>query len=285
MDPPLVSIHIAIVPTGVALTTQPSSASSPWLAHRAVAEPATQRTRERPVELGKEPQDHEQVGRSPSCVACSVMSALDQTGARHPGRRADSDWSPPWQAGVVTSAVGAHIGPWREEDLVGLPGDSRRYELLEGTLLVSPPPSGRHQLVSWEVTRELKEGAPSGLVVVEAMGIRLPDGTLFIPDVLVAERDPVVANRSGILDPGVVSLVVQIVSPASRTQDCLTKPALYARAGIPSLLRVELEAEPTVFAYRLDAGVYVELSSTMAGEHLLLDDPFPISFDPGNLER
>jgi len=189
-----------------------------------------------------------------------------------------------WHAGVVTAAVGAHIGPWSEEDLVGLPTDSQRYELLEGTLLVSPPPGGRHQLVSWEVTRELKQAAPPGLVVVEAMGVRLPNDTVFVPDVLVAERHAVVTNRSGILDHSTVTLIAEIVSPGSRTQDRLTKPALYAQAGIGSFWRVELEQEPTVFACRLDAGVYVEVTSARPGEQLVVNDPFPICFDPGNLQ-
>lgn len=184
----------------------------------------------------------------------------------------------------MTAAIGAHIGPWSEEDLVGLPEDRQRYELLEGTLLVSPPPGGRHQLVSWELTRELKQAAPDGLIVVEAMGVRLPDETVFIPDVLVAERHAVVSNRSGILDPGTVTLIVEIVSPGSPTLDRLTKPALYARAGIGAFWRVELEEEPAIFACRLDWGVYVEMTSARPGEQLIVDDPFPICFDSGNLQ-
>jgi hypothetical protein len=46
-------------------------------------------------------------------------------------------------------AVGAHIGPWYEKDLLGLPDNGQRYELVEGALLVTPPPGGRHQLASW----------------------------------------------------------------------------------------------------------------------------------------
>ncbi|MGH9068751.1 MAG: Uma2 family endonuclease, partial [Acidimicrobiales bacterium] len=97
----------------------------------------------------------------------------------------------------MSVAAGAtHVGPWNEEDLVGLPEDGQRRELLEGSMLVSPPPGGPHQLVSWEVTRRLRQVVPPDLVAVEAMGLRLPDHTLFIPDVLVAEREAVVADRS-----------------------------------------------------------------------------------------
>jgi Uma2 family endonuclease len=78
-------------------------------------------------------------------------------------------------------------------------------------------------------------------LVVEAVGVRLPDNTVFIPDVLVVARDAGLANRSGILDADDVALVVEIVSPGSRTTDRLTKPVLYALAGIASFWRVELD--------------------------------------------
>lgn len=176
-----------------------------------------------------------------------------------------------------------HVGPWSEEDLLGLPEDGQRYELLEGALLGNPPPGGPHQRVSFVLTRALDDAVPAGLIVVEAMGVRLPEHTMFIPDVLVAERRAVLANSSGILDPGVVVLVVEIVSPGSRTSDRLTKPSLYARAGIPSFWRVELEEGPGVLTYGLDEGAYVETASARPGQRLVLDQPFPVSMDPGDL--
>jgi Uma2 family endonuclease len=121
------------------------------------------------------------------------------------------------------------------------------------------------------------------LVVVEAVGVRLPDNTVFIPDVLVAVRDVALAADSGILDAGAVVLVVEIVSPGSRTTDRLTKPDVYARAGIPSFWRVELEGGPVLFAYRLEQGRYVEVGSAQPGERLALNDPFLVSVDPADL--
>lgn len=64
------------------------------------------------------------------------------------------------------------------------------------------------------------------------MGVRLPDDPVFIPDILLAEREPVLANHSGILDAADVHLVVEIVSPGSRTDRSDTKPVLYACADI-----------------------------------------------------
>jgi Uma2 family endonuclease len=149
-------------------------------------------------------------------------------------------------------AVGTHIGPWSEEDLLGLPKNAQRYELLEGALLVNPRPGGVHQRISFRLTSLLDAAVPHYLLVVEAMGLRLPDSTVFIPDILVAKRDIVLANDSGILDVQAVELAVEIMSPGSRTTDRVTKPAVYAGAGIGSFWRVEPDDGPAVFAYRLE---------------------------------
>jgi Uma2 family endonuclease len=51
-------------------------------------------------------------------------------------------------------------------------------------------------------------------------------------------------------------LVVEVVSPRTRKTDRFLKPAEYAAAGIPCFWRVELEPEPVVHGFRLDAGRY-----------------------------
>lgn len=180
--------------------------------------------------------------------------------------------------------TGTHVGPWTEEDLVGLPDEARRYELLEGTLLVNPPPRAVHQLVGFKLATALSDAATPGFLVVEAVGVRLPEGSMFIPDVLVAARDVVLADHSGILDPAAVALVVDVVSPGSRTADRVTKPAVYARAGIPSFWRIELDDGPLIVTYRLEGGHYLESGSARPGEPLTVSEPFPCTVDPAVLQ-
>jgi Uma2 family endonuclease len=181
-------------------------------------------------------------------------------------------------------ATGTHYGPWSEEDLIGLPDEARGYELLQGTLLVKPLPGGPHQVLSWKLVNLLEAAAAPRRMVVQALGVRLPDNTMFIPDVLVASREVVLANTSGILDPADITLVAEIVSPGSRIMDRLTKPALYAGAGISSFWRVELEDGPIIFAYALEQGRYVEVGAARPGERLTLSKPFAVSIDPADLQ-
>jgi Uma2 family endonuclease len=178
-----------------------------------------------------------------------------------------------------------HVGPWTEEDLLGLPDDGQRHEILEGSLVVSPPPAGQHQGAASRLLRRLAEHAPPRLEVVEALGVRAPAGSILVPDVLVVESEALWANGSGILEPSAVHLVVEIVSPGSVTMDRLSKPALYAQARIPSFWRVELGQGPSVFAHRLEGGSYVAEASAAPGGRLVVQRPFPVDLDPGELIR
>lgn len=174
-----------------------------------------------------------------------------------------------------------HAGVWTEEDLVALP-EERHFELLEGALIVNPTPTVRHQQASRVIANLLEHAAPPDLLAVEAVGVRVPDG-VFVPDVLVADRQVALADRSGLLDAGIVRLVVEIVSPSSRSMDRLTKPSLYAGAGIEHYWRVELDGGPAVYAYRLDGQEYVAVAEGGPGQPLRLDRPFPVTVDPAAL--
>jgi hypothetical protein len=126
---------------------------------------------------------------------------------------------------------------------------------------------------------------------------RLKRLTPVFTSLFLTVRDVVLANHSGILDPADVSLVVEIVSPGSRTTDRLTKPALYARAGIASFWRVELDEGPAIFAYRLEQDRYrleqdryrleqdryAEAGSARPGERLVVTEPYALSLDPADL--
>lgn len=78
-----------------------------------------------------------------------------------------------------------HPDPWTTEALYALPEDGMRHELLDGTLLVTPPPSVPHQLAARRLVAALAGAAPAAVEVLEAVGVAVPAG-LLVPDVVVA---------------------------------------------------------------------------------------------------
>src|SRR5664280_2972289 len=60
------------------------------------------------------------------------------------------------------------LGAWTLDDLAQLPDDGRRYEIIDGSLLVSPPPSNYHQGLAFDsVARLVSHRHPLGLATVK----------------------------------------------------------------------------------------------------------------------
>src|SRR6516162_3576348 len=81
--------------------------------------------------------------------------------------------------------------PFTVEDLDRLPDDGRRYELLDGVLIVSPRPTTIHQWVAGRLFRVLDDACPFNLGVVPEPAVELGSQTEFDPDIVVVHVDEV----------------------------------------------------------------------------------------------
>ena len=185
-------------------------------------------------------------------------------------------------------AVAVPHGPWTLDDLLSLPEDGARYELVDGSLHVSPPLSFGHGLLAASVFRLLDTAAPLELLVLPGgpgIHVRLPgrETQFLVPDVLVVRAD--VADRDVYaLDPTDVVLAVEVVSPSSITSDRVTKRELYALLGIPHYWIVDPQAGGLVVRLlRLRDSSYVEEAVVSRGEEHEVRDPFPLLLRPLDL--
>lgn len=146
--------------------------------------------------------------------------------------------------------VGDRAGGWTVAALADLPADGRRYEVLDGNLVVSPPPPVWHQTVGAELMAQLRRSAPSAWVVVyESLFDYGGDGR--VPDLMVVRREAAHDRRALAYTAEDVGLVVEIVSASSRRTDRLSKPAEYAEQRVPMMWRVELEPVVAVHPFVL----------------------------------
>ncbi|RZU51884.1 Uma2 family endonuclease [Krasilnikovia cinnamomea] len=153
----------------------------------------------------------------------------------------------------MTGALGSRppAGGWTTDHLEAMPEDGRRRELLDGVLLVSPSPTDVHQIIAMRLGVALEQTCPPDLQVTQGVEVRISNRRSFIPDVLVA-TDEAARRRAGHYAPHEVVLAVEIVSPTSQSMDRITKPALYAAAGIPFFWRIETAGGITVHASKID---------------------------------
>lgn len=141
---------------------------------------------------------------------------------------------------------------------------SRRFELVDGVVVVNPPPTVLHQLASRRLANALERQLPKDLLAVEnvavAIDLRSPP-TVRVPDVVVV---PLAKARlePPRFDPAEVALVVEIVSPGSRRVDRVMKAAEYQEAGVQSYWIIDSRSSDAnrFVAYELREGKYVEVA-------------------------
>ena len=173
-------------------------------------------------------------------------------------------------------------------DLLKTPEDGRRYELIDGSLLVSPTPSLRHQYVAGRLFRLLADSVGSDLVAGENSDVILDPGTerrTAIPDIYLADADGFWETTQHALPVAHLRLAVEIASPSSVTTVRVLKAELYAEAGVEHYWRVEFTSDDRhatclVIAYRLIDGRYHEVQRAGAGELFAVHEPVDILFDP-----
>jgi Uma2 family endonuclease len=170
---------------------------------------------------------------------------------------------------------------WTWDDLQDLPG-GHRYEIIDGSLIVSAGPTPWHQLVAGELVALLRPAVPDDLAVLETVVV-IGDSVLE-PDVLVVRRSAITPEAK-LFAPEDVLVVVEVESRSSRRFDRLAKPSVYADAGIPHYWRIDLDEQeaPTLVLCELAGSAYRMVRTVPAGESALVETPFPVQLRPADL--
>lgn len=133
---------------------------------------------------------------------------------------------------------------WTREEVLALPEDGNRYELIDGELLVSPSPRYLHQYGVGELhlllALYLREHG-IGVAVFSPADLDLRAGQLVQPDMFVAA---LVQGRAPAdwREVGIPILVVEVLSPSTAKEDRVRKRHLYQRVGVPVYWIFDLDA-------------------------------------------
>jgi Uma2 family endonuclease len=179
------------------------------------------------------------------------------------------------------TAMSVHAtAPFTVADLEGMPDDGRRYELIDGELLVSPAPSLPHQEVIFRLHQLLDDVCPAELHVVSSpFAVQLDQVNEVQPDVLVARFTELTEKNL----PTAPVLAVEVLSPSGRLTDLDLKRKLYQRIGVPSYWIIDPKV-PSLLVLQLGAdGKYREVAKAVGDEPFEATRPFAVRIIPNDL--
>lgn len=169
--------------------------------------------------------------------------------------------------------------PLTYEDLLTMPEDGHRYELIDGALIVSPSPQLVHQGIVGNLYLALRASVAGGLQVVLApFDVVLADDTVLIPDLIVVSRSQVQQKNH----PGPPLLAIEVLSPSTRRIDLLLKRDRLQSAGAPSYWIVD-PVEVSITVLELVDGAYVEVARAVGDEVCEVSKPYPLAIVPSAL--
>lgn len=185
---------------------------------------------------------------------------------------------------MATPLTGDPARPFTLADLDASPDDGRRWELIAGSLVVTPAPFGAHQLCVMELAAALRAARkPDTLVLPAPYDWQVEaTGESFQPDVMVVRRadfDPQGPLRATPL------LVVEVLSAGGAERDQTFKRGRYEALGVPSYWIVDPNSTPPALTElrRSKQGRYVEWATTTGAEQFTTEHPFPVSLVPSEL--
>jgi len=128
---------------------------------------------------------------------------------------------------------------------MALPDDGKRYELIEGELVLNPAPASRHQIIHARIFGELYvyfKAHPTGRVFSTPFDVVLSDDIVLEPDVLIVlnEHASIIGAENV---QGSPDIAVEILSPRTRRRDAIVKRRLYEHYGVNEYWIVDPETE------------------------------------------
>lgn len=141
--------------------------------------------------------------------------------------------------------------------------ESVRHEYIAGCLVVNPSPNLRHQRFLHSLVRLLDGACAPGYWAVGECAWK-PGPDEFAPDVMVCQR-----QEDAVRFTGVPQVIVEVLS-SRPAYDLVRKSAKYAAAGLPRYWVVD-PAEPSITAFELQDGDWVEVARAAADERVKLD--------------
>ncbi|MFI9598566.1 Uma2 family endonuclease [Streptomyces sp. NPDC052043] len=163
-----------------------------------------------------------------------------------------------------------------------------RAELIEGEIVVTPPPDGEHEKYISRIVRQVIKRSRIDMDFSGNKGLRLAKGggcpkNYAVPDVTFAALNLDLFGGADCWMPcDGVAMVLEVTSTKPEA-DREAKRRCYAREGIPLYLLVDREASMVTLFSEPENDDYLRLLKRSFGDALSLPEPFAFDLDTADL--
>ncbi|MET9833829.1 Uma2 family endonuclease [Streptomyces sp. NPDC006385] len=164
--------------------------------------------------------------------------------------------------------------------------DGFKAEIITGNIVVSPWSKGYYHRVMLLVCKQLEPYLPEGYVLdrTPTLYVFPGDACAYGPDIH-AVHERAFETESNRLDGEALCFVAELTSPSTRKDDLTGKVEVYAKAGVPVYLLLDMQEEQaTVYGSPTPTGYKVHISKPF-GEKLPIPDPFGCPLDTSEFHR
>ena len=183
--------------------------------------------------------------------------------------------------GAMTSQASIPTGrPFTVADLEAMPDDGNRYELIDGTLLVSPAPGWGHQEMGLSLYVLLRERCPREFRALAApFAVQTSFDSEVQPDVLVARYIDLTEKNL----PVAPVLAAEVLSRSTSLVDRNLKKAHYERIGVPHYWILDSAGPGALTVFVNEGGGYAQVTRVEGDEAYEAREPFPVTVVPARL--
>ena len=156
------------------------------------------------------------------------------------------------------------------DDIKDLPEYNGRTEIVDGELIMSPVPSGRHQEICTNLGVEIVPFVRRndlGRFYSSPVHVVLAEHVNYEPDLcFIAKQRLHIYQDSRIVGPP--DLIIEVISESNRTHDTVVKFRDYERYGVKEYWLVD-PREEHIRSYALENGRYVLLGTAGRGDTVI----------------
>nr|WSY53025.1 Uma2 family endonuclease [Streptomyces sp. NBC_00886] len=158
--------------------------------------------------------------------------------------------------------------------------DGYKAEIIRGSIVVSPWSKGYYNRVMRLVCKQLEPYLPEGHQIDYGPFLFVFPGeaSAFGPDIHAA-HEQVFETESNHLDGEGLVFAAELTSPSTRSRDVTDKPEVYAKAGVPVYLLLDMAEEQATVFWSPAAKGYESHCTMPFGGKLPMPAPFDCQLD------